>query len=109
VARGREARRAARAAEEAEMNEGTEGSNDEYSSDTAKCATPAHPILCILYWSAYFAVLTSFTTSSKGPVAKAMCPVPFFGYCPGTPERNRNTVTNRNSAWLLKFPYLGPI
>jgi len=42
VARGREARRAARAAEEAEMNEGTEGSNDEYSSDTAKCATPAH-------------------------------------------------------------------
>jgi hypothetical protein len=31
-----------------------------------------------------------------------MCPVLFFGYCPGTPERNWNS-------WLLKFLYLGLI
>lgn len=30
-----------------------------------------------------------------------MCPVPFFGYCAGTPELNRNTVANRNFVQLV--------
>ncbi len=53
--------------------------------------------------SAAAELLSSFSLRRRMGEMKsmAMFPVPFFGYCPGTPERNRNTVTNRISGRIL--------
>ena len=54
----------------------------------------------VVYWSLIWQLVCGRTAYFLR-IFQKMCQVPLFGYCPRTPEQNRNTVTNRNAGWLL--------